>query len=108
MHSPGAFRPVSSKPELILVCGASSLTEEMQDALRSHYSGTPLFSTDAVLGRLAGSSCYANIALAAVCLKEQSLPPAILTEGRQPITSILAVGSDSCENLHQVLLTGTN
>ncbi len=105
-----AFMPVCTVPDLIFADRETACKKELQKILRKYYKNIPLLFTDSCTGPLAGNILYANIALAAVCLKRQSLPDCLTTENvpAKPFSSILVTGSDSCKNFHQVLLTSVS
>ena len=93
-------------PDVIITQDTNPAIEKPEKTwLKKLYPNSRLLSAKEITGKLLNNSLYANIALAAVCLKQNAFPESLFPDAPAACRQILVTGYDVCENYHQILLS---
>lgn len=76
-----------------------------KELLQTIFPDCPIISSRTVLGSLQPDTFSGNIAIAALCLKHQSIPDILLADSPHPPQNIMVTGYDSCGTYHVAVLT---
>lgn len=106
------YKQLPHCPDAVLVMGFDTAFDHLESSLLSQvYPDAPIGSGTRLWGGLQHNSLFANLAAAGICLQKGKLFPSLfssnlVTKRKQPLSSILVTGYDSCGNYHCVLLNG--
>lgn len=102
------YQQLKTSPDVIFIMGLSTSFDHLEEnVLKECFPTHRIVSASHLLGGMQHNTMYANLAIAAVCLKEGVLSDTLVHENDKNtirISTALVTGYDSCGNYHCVML----